>query len=357
MPAYSPELYQIKPKITPVLPPLERKMYRCMAFIIQRGGFNRRFVRFHNKKFPINNNGVTRAEALAEGISGAHRGFILILNGFKEGEYSKGYTVTKKGMKGLRRVLQLRFKKAPIPQVTKLPELSLHERIHFENLKKIHLSNEFYNSQSIRDPIYAEQFYRSYRHSRGGTGSFSTDKNGRIYYPLTNMAKGLRKLISLDQDGGEPLVEVDIKCSNPQMMLKAGLVHPDEALEWAVLINKDRFYQKFCGGNSFRASSKRYVNSVFNGSRGKTRSKLLKFFPKSGTNMSKETGNILMHTESRIMNSVLEELYDEEIVALRLHDAFLCRPADALYISSKLERLGVATNLKRPKPVELIRPY
>ena len=27
------------------------------------------------------------------------------------------------------------------------------------------------------------------------------------------------------------------------------------------------------------------------------------------------------------------------------------------YISSKLERLGVATNLKRLKPVELIRPY
>ena len=45
------------------------------------------------------------------------------------------------------------------------------------------------------------------------------------------MAKGLRKLISLDQDGGEPLVEVDIKSSNPQMMLKAGLVHPNEALE------------------------------------------------------------------------------------------------------------------------------
>ena len=73
--------------------------------------------------------------------------------------------------------------------------------------------------------------------------------------------------------------------------------------------------------------------------------------------MSKETGNTLMHTESRILDSVLEELYDEGIVALRLHDAFLCRHADALYISSKLERLGVATNLKRPKPAELIRPY
>ena len=62
------------------------------------------------------------------------------------------------------------------------------------------------------------------------------------------MAKGLRKFISLDQDGGENLVEVDIKCSNPQMMLKAGLVHPDKALEWAVLINKDRFYEQVWGG-------------------------------------------------------------------------------------------------------------
>ena len=62
--------------------------------------------------------------------------------------------------------------------------------------------------------------------------------------------------------------------------------------------------------------------------------------------MSKETGNTLMHTESRIMNSVLKDLYDEGVVALRLHDAFLCRPTDALYISSKLERLGVATNFK-----------
>ena len=357
MPAYSPEYYRIKYKIATDLPLLERKMYRCMAYIVQRGGFDRKVVRFHNKDFPINNNGVTRAKSLAAGVSGDYTGFISVYNDYKEGEYSKGYRITKKGMKGLRGALKLKFTKAPIPKVNELPELSFYERIHFENLKKIHLSNEFYNSKSIRDPIFAEQFYRSYRNSRGGTGRFSTDKNGRIYYPLTNMAKGLRKLISLDQDGGEPLVEVDIKCSNPQMMLKAGLVHPDEALEWAVLINKDRFYQKVCGGNSFRASSKRYVNSVFNGSRGKTRSKLLKLFPKSGTNMSKSTGNALMHAESKIMNSVLEELYDEGIIALRLHDAFLCRPTDAPYISSKLEGLGVATNIKRPKPVELIRPY
>ena len=139
--------------------------------------------------------------------------------------------MTKKGIKGLRGVLKLQFSKAPIPKVTKLPELSLHERIHFENLKKIHLSNEFYNSQSIKDPICEEQFYRSYRASRSGVYRFKTDKNERIYYLLTNMAKGLRKLISLDQDGGETLVEVDIKCSNPQMILKAGLVHPNEALE------------------------------------------------------------------------------------------------------------------------------
>lgn len=354
MPAYSPELYQTKYKITLDLPPLERKMYRCMAYIVQRGGFDRRVARIHNKDFPINNNGITRAAGTAEGV---HNGFISIYNDFKEGEYSKGYTVTKKGMKGLRGALKLQFSKAPIPKVTKLPELSLHERIHFENLKKVHPSNEFYNSQSIKDPIYAEQFYRSYRASKAGTCRFKTDKNGRIYYALTNMPKGLRKLISLDQDGGEPLAEVDIKCSNPQMMLKAGLVHPDEALEWAVLINKDRFYQKFCGGNSFRASSKKHVNSVFNGSRKKTRAKLLKLFPKTVTDISKETGNTLMHTESRIMNSILEELYNENVVVLRLHDAFLCRSSDALYISSKLERLGVATNLKRPKPVELIRPY
>ena len=201
-----------------------------MAYIVQRGGFDGRVTRFHNKDFPINNNGVTRAVALAEGV---HNGFISAYSKYKEGEYSKGYRITKKGMKRLRGALKLKFTKAPIPQVNKLPKLSLNERIHFENIKKIYLSNEFYNSQSMRDPIYAEQFYRAYRLSRGGTGRFSTDKNGRIYYPLTNMVKGLRKLISLDQDG-EPLVEVDIKCSNPQMMLKAGLVHPDEALRWAV---------------------------------------------------------------------------------------------------------------------------
>ena len=358
MPEFSPETHELKQKIKRGLPLMENKMFRCMAYIVQRGGFDKRVVRIHNKDFPINNNGgITRAEALARGVSGPYKGYISAYNDFKEGVYSKGYRITEKGIKALREVLELRFSKASIECPEKEPELTLLEHIHYVNLKSIYLSKEFYKNSSLQDAVYAEQFYRSYRASKAGTCRFKTDKNGRIYYALTNMPKGLRKLISLDQDGGEPLVEVDIKCSNPHMMLKAGLVHPNEALKWAVLINKDRYYQKVCGGNSFRASSKRYVNSVFNGSRGKTRAKLLKLFPKTGTNISKETGNTLMHTESRIMNSILEELYNENVVVLRLHDAFLCRPSDALYVSSKLEGLGVATNIKRPKPVELIRPY
>lgn len=331
-------------------------MYRCMAYIIQRGGFDGRVARIHNKDFPINNNGgITRGAALAAGVSGNYSGLISAYNDFKVGEYSKGYRITQKGLRGLRGALKLTFSKAPIQEAEELPKLTVCERINYENLKKIHLSNEFHKNRAMHDPIYAEQFYRSYRGSKGGTGRLSTDKNGRIYHPLTNMAKGLRKLISLDGDRGEPIVEVDIKCSNPLMMLKAGLVHPDEAHQWALLIHKDRFYQKVCGGNSFRASSKRYVNSVFNGSGGTTRAKMLKLFPKTVTNMSKATGNLLMQTESKIMNSILQELYDGDVVVLRLHDAFLCRPSDAKYISSKLEELGVATNIRRPKPNELMR--
>ena len=331
-------------------------MYRCMAYIIQRGGFDGRVARIHNKDFPINNNGgIARGAALAEGVSGRYMGFISAYNDFKAGEYSKGYRITPKGLKALRGALKLTFSKAPIQEAEELPKLSVCERINYENLKKIQLSNEFQSNRAMYDPVYAEQFYRSYRRSKRGTGRLSTDKNGRIYHALTNMAKGLRKLISLDGDRGEPIVEVDIKCSNPLMMLKAGLVHPDESFEWAKLIHKDRFYQKVCSGNSFRASSKRYVNSVFNGSKGTTRDKMLKLFPKTVTNMSKATGNHLMQTESKIMNTVLQELNDEDVLVLRLHDAFLCRPSDAQYVSSKLEKLGVATNIRRPDPYELMR--
>ena len=351
----SPDTHQIKFKINPELPLLERKMFRCMAYIIQRGGFDGRVARFHNKDFPINNNGgIARGAALAAGVSGKYSGFISAYNDFKAGEYSKGYRITKKGLRGLRGALKLTFAKALIPEAKEPPSLSIYERINYENLKKIHLSNEFHENRAMHDPVYAEQFYRSYRKSKGGAGRLSTDKNGRIYHPITNMAKGLRKLISLDSDGGEPIVEVDIKCSNPLMMLKAGLVHPDEALQWALLIHKDRFYQKVCSGNSFRASSKRYVNSVFNGSKGITRAKMLKLFPKTVTNMSKATGNLLMRTESKIMNTILQELYDDDVVVLRLHDAFLCNPSDAKYVSSKLEQLGVATNIRRPDPYELM---
>lgn len=116
------------------------------------------------------------------------------------------------------------------------PKLTSFERIHYDLLKDIFISEEYYKSTIVKDPINAESFFRSYRASKAGTCHFTTDKNNRIYYSLTNMPKGLRKLISLDCDGGKPLAEVDIKCSNPQMMLKAGLVHPDESLEWAKLI-------------------------------------------------------------------------------------------------------------------------
>lgn len=99
------------------------------------------------------------------------------------------------------------------------------------------------------------------------------------------------------------------------------------------------------------------MNAVLNGSRATTRKKMLKLFPKSGTNMSKKTGNILMQLESKIMNSILVELYDEGVPALRLHDAFLYRPSDTSYISTKLEELGVATNIRRPKPDKLMQIY
>ena len=353
---HSPNTHQIKFKIKPELPLLENKMFRCMAYIVKRGGYGGRRATIHNKDFPVNNNGgITRAAALAHGVSLSYKGYIFVYNDFKVGEYSKSYEIRKDGLKALRGALKLNFSKAPIPSPKELPELSACEQINYVNLQKIHLSKAFSKSRAMNDPVYAEQFYRSYRNSKGGTGRLSTDKNGRIYHPLTNMAKGLRRLISFDGEEGDPIVEVDIKCSNPLMMLKAGLVHPEESFEWAKLIHKDRFYQKVCSGNSFRASSKRYVNSVFNGSRRTTRAKMLKLFPKTVTNMSKATGNLLMQTESKIMNSILKELYDDDVVVLRLHDAFLCRPSDAKYISSKLEELGVATNIRRPKPNELMR--
>lgn len=351
----SPNTHQIKFKINPELPLLERKMFRCMAYIVKRGGFSDRKATIHNKDFPVNNNGgITRAAALAEGVSGKYKSFISVNNDFKVGEYSKSYRITQMGLKALRGASKLIFSKAPIPSPRELPKLSVCEQINYENLKKIHLSKEFHSSRTMYDPVYAEQFYRSYRKCKGGTGRLSTDKNGRIYHPLTNMAKGLRKLISFDGDGGEPIVEVDIKCSNPLMMLKTGLVDPDESFEWAKLIHKDRFYQKVNAGNSFRNSSKRYVNGVFNGSNGVVRKKMLQCFPKTVSSLSKATGNLLMQTESKIMNAVLQELYDEDIVVLRLHDAFLCRPSDAKHVSSKLVELGVATNINRPHPYKLM---
>ena len=84
---------------------LERKMFKCMAVICDRGGTGNKFARIRNTDFGVNNNGgVTRAQAIQAGIAGDYKGYILIQPGYLQGKYSKGYLVTKLGREKLKKV-------------------------------------------------------------------------------------------------------------------------------------------------------------------------------------------------------------------------------------------------------------
>ncbi|MDB4479473.1 hypothetical protein N9040_03830, partial [Akkermansiaceae bacterium] len=245
---------------------LERKMFKCMAVIYKHGGHGKRnrFARIHHGKFGVDNSGgVTRAQAIFQGIAGEYKGFIQVQPGYLQGEYSKGYRVTKLGIKELRKVLEISLKEAPLSEreVNKTNEAdSLLEGIHRKNLLSLNLSNQFPIEGLLPDALETLEFYWRYRQSKGGFGRFSKDKNNRIYHPITNLRRTQRPLVTLEAEGGAPLAEVDIKCSGAQMMLKAGMVHPSEKEKWTRCIHQDQFYEYIWRDHIPRSIAKKSVN-------------------------------------------------------------------------------------------------
>jgi hypothetical protein len=344
---------------------LERKMFKCMAVICERGGTGDNWARIHNKKFGVNDNGgVTRAQAIQAGIAGDYKGYIQIKNGYLQGRFSKGYLVTKLGRKELKKVLKLEFRETAIGEGAddrkkrqqKAPDDRLRA-IHRETLKGINLSNQFPSTGELQDPLLTSEFYRAYRRFKGPNANITSDANGRIYYPLGNMKKGLRPLVTLEQEGGEPLAEVDIKCCGAQMMLKADLVDPEEKEKWADLIYNDQLYEYIWPNKLSRSLAKRGVNAVFNGSRKKTYERMMRVFPRTTATLEKQTGIDLMKMESVIMNSLLEKITNKGIPLLRLHDAFLCREADKKQVSQVMKSAGIATDHDKPSLGKLMSMY
>ena len=344
---------------------LERKMFKCMAVICERGGTGDNWARIHNKKFGVNDNGgVTRAQAIQAGIAGDYKGYIQIKNGYLQGRFSKGYLVTKLGRKELKKVSKLEFREAAIGEGAddrkkrqqKAPDDRLRA-IHRETLKGINLSNQFPSTGELQDPLLTSEFYRAYRRFKGPNANITSDANGRIYYPLGYMTKVLRPLVTLEQEGGEPLAEVDIKCCGAQMMLKADLVDPEEKEKWADLIYNDQLYEYIWPNKLSRSLAKRGVNAVFNGSRKKTYERMLRVFPRTTATLEKQTGIDLMKMESVIMNSLLEKITNKGIPLLRLHDAFLCREADKKQVSQVMKSAGIATDHDKPSLGKLMSMY
>ena len=346
---------------------LERKMFKCMAVICDRGGTGNKFARIRHTDFGVNDHGgVTRAQAIQAGIAGEYKGYIQIKNGYLQGKYSKGYLVTELGRKELKKVLKLGFREAAIGKGTagrkkakqKAPDDRLRA-IHRETLKAINLSNQFPSTGELQDPLDTLEFYRAYRRCKGPNTKITSDANGRIYYPLVNMKKGLRPLVTLEQEGGQPLAEVDIKCCGAQMMLKTDLVDPEEKHEWGKLIHGGQFYRLFSKNERSRSKAKKGVNAVFNGSRGKSYQRMMRVFPRTTATLEIQTGLDLMKMESEIMNSLLEKMTNKGIPLLRLHDAFLCREADKKQVSQVMKTAGIATDHDKPvnaRPIPVRSP-
>ena len=277
---------------------LERKMFKCMAVICERGGTGDNWARIRHTDFGVNNNGgVTRAQAIQAGIGGDYKGYIWIKNGYIQGQQSKGYLVKDRGKNALKKVLKLEFREAAIGEGAddrkkrqqKAPDDRLRA-IHRETLKGINLSNQFPSTGELQNPLDTLEFYRAYRRFKGPNANITSDANGRIYYPLGYMTKVLRPLVTLEQEGGEPLAEVDIKCCGAQMMLKAGLVDPEEKEKWADLICNDQLYEYIWQNKLSRSLAKKWVNAVFNGSRKKTYERMLRVFPRTTATLEKQTG-------------------------------------------------------------------
>ena len=171
------------------------------------------------------------------------------------------------------------------------------------------------------------------------------------------MKRVLRPLVTLEEEGGQPLAEADIKCSGAQMMLKAGLVAPEEKEKWADLIYNDQLYEYIWQNTLHRSKAKKGVNAVFNGSRGKSYQRMMRVFPRTTATLEKQIGIDLMKMESEIMNSLLEKMTNKGIPLLRLHDAFLCREADKKQVSQVMKTAGIATDHDKPSLSMLMSMY
>ena len=345
---------------------LERKMFKCMAVICDRGGTGNKFARIRHTDFGVNDHGgVTRAQAIQAGIAGEYKGYIQIKNGYLQGKYSKGYLVTELGRKELKKVGKLEFKEAALGEgradkkqrKQKAPDDRLRA-IHRETLKGINLSNQFPSTGELQDPLDTLEFYRAYRRCKGPNTNITSDANGRIYYPIGYMKKGLRPLVTLEKEGGQPLAEVDIKCCGAQMMLKTDLVDPEERQEWGKLIHEGQFYRLFSKNERSVSSTKKWVNAAFNGYRErKVWERMVGVFPRTTATLEKQIGIDLMKMESEIMNSLLEKMTNKGIPLLRLHDAFLCREADKKQVSQVMKTAGIATDHDKPSLSMLMSMY
>ena len=352
----SPETHSLKTRIKKDLPLslLERKMYRCMLKIAQSPKpRTATFAYINNKSFGVNDNGgVTRAEAINHGLV---QKYLSIENKYIVGKRPKGYRLTDKGKTALSRAVSFGYKAETItPKDPKAPDTLAIQRIHRKNLEELNLSSKFKKSR-LTSFYSIDSFFRTYRTCKSGECKIKVDDYGRVHYPITNLQKGLRPNLSLNGPNCDPLVEVDIKCSNPVMLLKGGIVHPDEAKGWADLIHSNAFYEHLSAKNTNRSLAKKYINAVFNGSSGKTSSRLSKFFPKTMARINQDTGKELMRLESSIMNPLVEELDSDGIQCLRLHDAILCKPEEAHVVAYKLGERGISTQNHRVSVGDLLR--
>ena len=124
----SPDTHIFTRTVKPSLPLLERKMYRCIQRVLERGGLGIRFVSIHNKDFPGNNSGgATVGEAKLEAVM---RGYMSVNNKFKAGEFSKGYRVTKKGFDSYMANSFKKLKKEPLEKPQGYPNATLEESIN-----------------------------------------------------------------------------------------------------------------------------------------------------------------------------------------------------------------------------------
>jgi len=349
----SPDTHIFTRTVNPLLPILERKMYRCIKRVLERGGLGIRFVSIHNKDFPGNNSGgVTVGEAKREAVS---RKYMSVNNKFKPGEFSKGYRVTKKGFDSYMANSTKKLKKKPLEEPQGYPNAALEEAINGKALQAIELSSEFTKGWRVRSQYDIENFYRAYRLAKEGKVRFTTDEQGRTYHCLTNLKKNYRKYLSFDGHGGEPMAEVDIKTSNPVMLLKGGFVHPEEKELWATWIHQGVFYEKLTSKNTHRNSAKRYINAVFNGSDGKAREHIAHYFPLTIKGINKSTGLKLMKMESTVMNKALA-MFKDDFSVVRLHDAILCSPNYAPLVAGYFNNFGLPTNYFECSLEALIEP-